>query len=125
MRKAGYIVLAVVAAGISASPAYAADEATPAQGQAAVATTNVVKHQTMCPVQGEKINKKLFVDSEGKRIYVCCPMCLPAVKKDPAKYIKQIEDQGITLDKAEPAKSKAPNTDAAPNAGGGGMEHPM
>ncbi|HUT37359.1 MAG TPA: hypothetical protein VNE39_28005, partial [Planctomycetota bacterium] len=28
--------------------------------------------QTTCPVMGGKIDRKLFVDYEGKRIYVCC-----------------------------------------------------
>jgi len=60
--------------------------------------------QTTCPVMvGEKINRKLFVDADGKRIYVCCGSCVKAVKKDPAKYIKQIEAEGITLDEAPAA----------------------
>ena len=34
-------------------------------------------------------------------------MCLPTVKKDPAKYVKKLEAEGITLDKAEPVKAKS------------------
>jgi hypothetical protein len=63
-------------------------------------TQKTLKNQTLCPVMNEAINKKLYVDYEGKRIYVCCNYCVKTVKKDPAKYIKLIEDQGITLDKA-------------------------
>ncbi len=56
--------------------------------------------QTMCPVMtGQKINKQLFVDFEGKRIYVCCPVCQAAVKADPAKFVAQLEKEGVTLDK--------------------------
>ena len=55
--------------------------------------------QTTCPVMGGKINKNLFVEHGGKRIYACCPGCLPELKKDPAKYIKKLEDEGITLDR--------------------------
>ena len=62
---------------------YAADQSAP--GAPAV---KQVKPQTLCPVLGNKIDKKLFVDYEGKRIYVCCPMCIDKVKKDPAKYVK-------------------------------------
>jgi len=50
-------------------------------------------------MKGE-INKKLFVDYQGKRIYVCCRSCLKAVKQDPAKYVRQLEAEGLTLDKA-------------------------
>lgn len=63
------------------------------------------KAQTTCPVMGEAIDKKLFVDAEGKRIYVCCSGCVSTVKANPAKYIKILEDQGVTLEKA-PAKKK-------------------
>ena len=66
-----------------------------------------VKQQTVCPVEGGKINKKYFVDVEGKRIYFCCPACIPKVKADPDKYIKEMEDQGIVLEKAPEAKSEA------------------
>ncbi|MFZ2657069.1 MAG: hypothetical protein WAX69_19200, partial [Victivallales bacterium] len=48
--------------------------------------------QTECPVMvGNKINKSLFVDAKGKRIYVCCGGCIGKVKADPEKYIKEME----------------------------------
>lgn len=53
--------------------------------------------QTTCPVKGGKINPKLYADVQGKRIYVCCPGCINAIKQDPAKYIKQLENQGVAL----------------------------
>ncbi len=56
--------------------------------------------QTECPIMGNKINKSLFVDAQGKRIYVCCGMCIGKVKADPEKYIKELEAKGIVLDKA-------------------------
>ena len=55
--------------------------------------------QTVCPVMGGKIDRKLFVDYEGKRIYACCEGCLPKIRKDPAKYVKQLEDAGVVLEK--------------------------
>jgi len=60
--------------------------------------------QTQCPIMGGKIDRKLFVDYEGKRIYVCCSDCVPKVKQDPAKYVKQLEDAGVVLEKAPAAK---------------------
>jgi len=72
------------------------------------------KEQTLCPVmEGKKINKNLFVDVDGKRVYVCCKYCQGVVKKDAAKYIKQIEDSGVTLEKAPAPEAKTlANTDA-------------
>jgi len=56
----------------------------------------VVKPQTTCPVMGGKINKKLFVDVKGARVYVCCAGCLPKIKADPDKYIAKIKEKGET-----------------------------
>ena len=66
-------------------------------------TEQAVKKQTLCPVMGGEVNKKLFVDYQGKRIYVCCKGCIETVKKDPAKYVAQLEKEGITLDKTPAA----------------------
>ena len=83
--------------------AFAADNA----GQAPAATNAVaVKTQTTCPVMGGAVDKTKFVDYDGKRIYVCCGGCIAKIKKDPAKYVKQLEAEGVTLDKAEPPKAK-------------------
>jgi YHS domain-containing protein len=54
------------------------------------------KFQTLCPVTGDAISKDVFVDHEGKRIYFCCDMCIPTFKKDPAVYLKKIEEKGET-----------------------------
>ena len=79
--------------------------------QAEETALKAVKSQTICPVMKGKIDKQLFVDHAGKRIYVCCAGCIPAVKKDPAKYIRDMEAAGITPapvpDKAaKPAENK-------------------
>ncbi|MHC4914717.1 MAG: YHS domain-containing protein [Planctomycetota bacterium] len=57
------------------------------------------KVQTTCPLMGGKINKEIYADHEGKRVYFCCKGCIPAFKKDPAKYVKKLEDSGVVLDK--------------------------
>lgn len=54
--------------------------------------------QTTCPVMGSKVDtNSLYVDVDGKRIYVCCQACVAAVKKDSAKYIAKLEAEGVTL----------------------------
>ncbi len=60
-------------------------------------TDKAVKLQATCPVMGGKINKDLFVDHDGKRVYVCCKGCIGKVKADPEKYIKKIEAEGKTV----------------------------
>jgi len=69
-------------------------------GQVLAADTAASVPQTVCPVMGGKINKSLFVDHDGKRVYVCCPGCLPDLKQDPAKYISQLEAKGVKLEAA-------------------------
>lgn len=59
-----------------------------------------LQSQTTCPVMGGKINKNIFADHDGKRVYFCCPACLQTFKDDPAKYVKKLEDAGVTLEKA-------------------------
>ena len=54
--------------------------------------------QTTCPVMGNPIDKKYYVDYQGKRIYFCCPLCPPKFKADPEKYMKKMKDQGVELE---------------------------
>ena len=62
------------------------------------------KAQATCPVmKGSPVNPALFVDAEGYRIYVCCGGCLGAVKADPAKYIAQLQAEGVELEQAPEA----------------------
>jgi YHS domain-containing protein len=53
-----------------------------------------LKPQQTCPVMSEKINKKLYVDYQGQRIYVCCGSCKAEVKKNPQKYIDKLAMMG-------------------------------
>jgi YHS domain-containing protein len=59
--------------------------------------------QTKCPVLGNPINKDIYVDYNGKRIYFCCAGCPQEFKKDPAKYMKKLEEEKVTLE-ATPKK---------------------
>lgn len=85
--KVSLIAVSIVSAMLFVATATAADSAAPAP-----------QKQTVCPVMGGKIKKNLFVDHDGKRVYVCCKGCLPDLQKSPAKYISQLEAKGVTLD---------------------------
>ena len=60
--------------------------------------------QTQCPILAGKINKNIYTDYQGKRIYFCCSECISDFKKNPDKYIKEMEDKGIQPDKTPAAK---------------------
>lgn len=50
--------------------------------------------QTTCPVMGGEINKDLYVDVSGKRVYVCCAGCIEPIKMDPETYLNKLEKMG-------------------------------
>lgn len=70
-------------------------------GSLAVAQTAPAKEQTTCPVMGGKINKGIFVEHEGQRIYLCCPACIEKFKADPKAYAKKLQDEGVALEKVQ------------------------
>ena len=69
-----------------------------------VASLNVCfakeKAQENCPVMGNPIDKKVYADYKGKRVYFCCKMCIEAFEKDPDKYLKKFQEDGVVLEKA-------------------------
>ena len=71
-----------------------------------------VREQTLCPIEGGKIDPKVFADHDGKRVYFCCAGCIPAFEKAPEKYIKKLEESGVTLAKA-PASLKEDRSSAS------------
>lgn len=56
--------------------------------------------QTTCPVMGGKIDKNVFLDYQGKRIYFCCTGCIDDFKKNPEQYLKKLEEQGVVPEKS-------------------------
>lgn len=54
-------------------------------------TAATVIEQTTCPIMdGNKINKKVFVEYKGKKVYFCCASCKGDFEKDPEKYISKL-----------------------------------
>lgn len=63
------------------------------------------KPQITCPVmRGHIINcgidKEVYTDYKEKRVYFCYKDCVEEFWKDPEKYIKILEDEGVTLEGA-------------------------
>jgi YHS domain-containing protein len=72
----------------------------PAGAKAAPPAAPPGKAQTQCPVLGGKINKNVYADYKGQRIYFCCAGCDKEFNKDPEKYLKKLREQGISLQPA-------------------------
>jgi Cu(I)/Ag(I) efflux system membrane fusion protein len=46
--------------------------------------------QTLCPVMGGPINKEVFVEYKGKKVYFCCGGCDDLFLKEPEKYLPKL-----------------------------------
>lgn len=89
--KSTMLGIGLLVGGLLAAPAaLRAEDAAPAPEKA-------ITLQTTCPVMGGAIDKNLYVDHDGKRVYICCKGCEAPLKKDPAKYIQKLEAEGITV----------------------------
>jgi len=73
-----------------------------------------------CVVSGEKLGgdmgKPYVFIYQGREIKLCCQGCLKAFDKEPAKYIKKLEE----VEKAKAKSDSAPDRD---HEGQGGHQH--
>lgn len=67
-----------------------------------------LKPQTTCPVMGRVVNRRVFLDYQGKRIYFACAGGLMTFKNDPAFYLKKMAEMGeYPIAIPEPVPQKA------------------
>ncbi|MFC1452559.1 efflux RND transporter periplasmic adaptor subunit [Verrucomicrobiota bacterium] len=57
--------------------------------------------QTHCPVMGGAINKEVYVDYKGQRVYFCCPGCETSFLKEPEKHLEQMRSAGVEPERLE------------------------
>jgi YHS domain-containing protein len=88
MKICKTLIIALTLAAFAVGGVWAAEAKAPPEG----------KPQTQCPVLAGNINKQVYADYKGKRIYFCCKGCDAEFKKDPEKYMKKLEEQGIKLE---------------------------
>jgi YHS domain-containing protein len=55
------------------------------------------KPQTKCPIKGGDIDKDVFVDVAGKRVFFCCPGCGDKFLKDAAGNLKTMKNHGVKV----------------------------
>lgn len=60
--------------------------------------------QTLCPVMGAQINRGIYVDYQGQRIFFCCAACIDVFKKNPEKYFQEMKKAGVSPEKAPTGK---------------------
>jgi YHS domain-containing protein len=46
--------------------------------------------QTTCPVMGAPINKALFTEYKGKKVYFCCEGCKEKFEQAPEQYVAKL-----------------------------------
>lgn len=63
-----------------------------------------LRPQTHCPVMGGEVNREVFADHDGVRVYFCCAGCDAEFRKDPERYIREMRDAGIELERAPEGK---------------------
>ena len=69
-----------------------------------------LKPQIQCPIWGDKINKNIYVDYKGKRIYFCRESCKVIFESNPDYYIKKLEEQGVILKSIKNASGSSQKT---------------
>jgi YHS domain-containing protein len=55
-----------------------------------VTTDDEILEQKMCPVMNAPINKELYTEYKGKKVYFCCSGCKEIFEKDPEKYLSKL-----------------------------------
>lgn len=80
---------------VIAYPLFAADDHSQCSHAKAAAVQKDAYPLDTCPVSGAKLGsmgKGATYTVKGQEIRLCCEGCIAAVKKDPEKYLKMIED---------------------------------
>lgn len=92
------IGLLAVAGVVSADKNPAAEKMTAAEhdkdGHACDKCDPDLKPQTVCPPCGMKVNKDLYVEKEGHRVYTCSAGCAEKVRQDFDKAVKMLKEKG-------------------------------
>jgi YHS domain-containing protein len=93
----------------TANPSLAANRTAEIKGESG-------KPQTIDIFSGKPVNRSVFTDYDGERIYFCCDVERQEFLKDPAFFLKKIRERGIILDPASKTSSPTPSTGASPTS---------
>ncbi len=46
--------------------------------------------QTKCPMMGTPIDKDVYIEYKGEKVYFCCKDCIAKFEKEPEKYVGKL-----------------------------------
>jgi YHS domain-containing protein len=101
MKKTFTTFIIVLALAFSGCGEKAKKDAAPAGKTGTPAAAQDLKPQTLCPVMGNPIDRKIYVDFQGQRVYFCDNGCAAAFSKDPEKYMKKIAEDKVLLESVQ------------------------
>ncbi len=58
--------------------------------QAVEAEVPDIIEQKLCPVMAGEINRELYTEYQGKKVYFCCPGCEEKFNAEPEKYLDKL-----------------------------------
>jgi YHS domain-containing protein len=64
------------------------------QHKKAETTSNFKGTQKVCPIMKNPIDEEAYVESQGQKVYFCCPGCDKKFLKDPEKYFSEMKTRG-------------------------------
>ncbi len=100
-------VLLVLGAGLVFVLAGCAEDPVAGQGPQVAEEPEVrdaVENQKYCPIMtGMEINRDLYVDHDGERVYFCCAGCIGAFQADPETHMATLRELHEDPDAVEPA----------------------
>ena len=94
MKAKQLIVLLVIAAiglsGCKQEPEAAQPETVKTSTEQATVVAGETE-QTTCPVmEGQAIDKEIFVEYQGRKVYFCCEPCTGKFNAEPEKYLAKL-----------------------------------
>lgn len=82
----------IVAAALVIAGCSKQEDTTPAKDTAAPAATQTAQiAQKICPIMGDAIDKNMYTDYQGRRIYFCCAKCKAKFSTQPDKYLANLD----------------------------------
>ncbi len=55
-----------------------------------IKTVALTMEQEKCPIMGQPINKELFTEYKGKKVYFCCEGCKEKFEANPEQYLAKL-----------------------------------